>query len=211
MGFFSNRRNKIIEKEIENAFLLNGELHDTNIYWQAFERFAQDHGGTTDKHADGGQDTGFEMITNGIEVKVMAIRDRFNGTADIKVQTLADFKKEADKFLEGYGLRPSSSAIEDEDEFEDEFEDEDILEDEDEEIEDGEHIEYYENGQIKSEKNYKDGKKHGKQASWYENGQLSYDEQNNLHYDQDGNEIDAHAWGEIRKEITEKGTFYAKK
>ena len=31
---------------------------------------------------------------------------------------------------------------------------------------------YYENGQIREEGNYKDGKEHGKYTSWYENGQI---------------------------------------
>ena len=52
MGFFSNRRNKIIEKEIENSFLLDGVLLVTNIHWEAFERFAQEHGGKTEKYSD---------------------------------------------------------------------------------------------------------------------------------------------------------------
>ena len=197
MGFFSNRRNKIIEKEIENALLFGEGYHETKIYWQAFERFAQEHGGTTDKHADGGQDTGFEMITNGIEVKVMAIRDRFNGTADIKVQTLADFKKEADKFAADFAIKarggiPKDEEIEDEDEDEDEFEDEDEDEFEEEEevdfdvaedseVEDeirpanGKHIDYYENGQKRWEGSYKDGKPEGECISYYDNGQKEHE------------------------------------
>jgi antitoxin component YwqK of YwqJK toxin-antitoxin module len=35
---------------------------------------------------------------------------------------------------------------------------------------------YYTNGQLESEKNYKDGKKDGLQRGWYENGQLEYEE-----------------------------------
>ena len=131
MGFFSNRRNKIIEKEIENAFLLNGELHDTNIYWEAFERFAQEHGGRTDKHADGGQDTDFEMTIfvdddafsgipkefldllykepgttdeppKGTKVMVSAVRDRLDGTASIQVENLKDYNPLY--FLENYNF-----------------------------------------------------------------------------------------------------------
>ena len=70
MGFFSNRRNKIIEKEIENALLFGEGYHETKIYWQAFERFAQEHGGTTDRHADGGEDTAFEMLVKKILKKL---------------------------------------------------------------------------------------------------------------------------------------------
>ena len=71
---------------------------------------------------------------------------------------------------------------------------------------------YFENGQIKHETiKFKNDKENSIRKYWYENGQLSYDEQNKLHFDQDGNEIDAHAWGEIRKEIFEKGTFFEKK
>ena len=67
MWFLSNRRNKIIKEEIEKASRLGGEWHDTNIYWEAFERFEHEHGGRTDKYADGGQDTSFEMtIESGI-------------------------------------------------------------------------------------------------------------------------------------------------
>mgnify|MGYP001369824948 CR=1 FL=1 len=125
MGFLSRRRNKIIEKEIRNAYLLKGKLHDTNIYWQAFERFAQEHGGRTDKHADGGQDTAFEMTiesglpkdflkllasgssNRGTKVKVMAVRDRLNRTASIKVEKLEDFKKSADRLSEKFSTKPS--------------------------------------------------------------------------------------------------------
>ena len=64
MGFFRNRRNKIIKEEIEKAYLLNGKLHDTNIHWEAFVRFAQEHGGRIDKYADGGQDTAFNISLN---------------------------------------------------------------------------------------------------------------------------------------------------
>ena len=65
---------------------------------------------------------------------------------------------------------------------------------------------YFENGQINTEgKQYNNRQDY--KMMWNENGQLSYDKQNNLHYDKDGNEIDAHAWGEIRKEIFEKGPF----
>ena len=36
----------------------------------------------------------------------------------------------------------------------------------------GPHTEYYENGQIEQEANYKDGKYDGKQTFWDENGQI---------------------------------------
>ena len=64
MGFLSNRRNKIIKEEIEKAYLLGREWHDTNIHWEAFVRFAQEHGGRTDKYADGGLDTAFNISLN---------------------------------------------------------------------------------------------------------------------------------------------------
>ena len=37
---------------------------------------------------------------------------------------------------------------------------------------DGKWTEWYENGQKKSEENWKDGKREGKWTVWYENGQL---------------------------------------
>ena len=61
MGFFSKRRNKIIKEKIEHIFRTSNDYEDTNIHWEAFVRFAQEHGGRIDKYADGGQDTGFEM------------------------------------------------------------------------------------------------------------------------------------------------------
>jgi len=182
MGFFSNRRNRIIEEEITNALLYEEGYYDTSIYWQAFEKFAQEHGGTTDKYADGGQDTGFKMITNGIEVKVMAVRDRYDGTASIKVQTLADFEKEVDEFSEKFRTAPqiSSKEVEEEEleitELEKKLiELEELVtedEDEDEDIEDGEHIDYYEDGQIESKSNYKDGELHGKSTDYNDDGQI---------------------------------------
>ena len=36
--------------------------------------------------------------------------------------------------------------------------------------------EYYENGQIKEEGNYKDGKREGKWTEYYENGQIEWEE-----------------------------------
>ena len=34
---------------------------------------------------------------------------------------------------------------------------------------------YYENGQIKKEENYKDGKKDGKWTDWFDNGQIQFE------------------------------------
>ena len=39
----------------------------------------------------------------------------------------------------------------------------------------GLHTEYFKNGQKKIEKNYKDGRLHGKWTEWYENGQKKKD------------------------------------
>ena len=98
MGFFSNRRNKIINEQIENILYTSTEYEDTNIHWEAFARFAEDHGGRIDKYADGGQDTSFEMILPMLyKVKVMAVRDRLDGTTSIKVEEL--FKVES--YLKG--------------------------------------------------------------------------------------------------------------
>ena len=82
------------------------------------------------------------------------------------------------------------------------------------EINDGdmiyESISFYENGKKRNEfKQFKNRPDY--RMEWYDNGQLSYDKQNNLHYNQDGTEIDAHTWGEIRKKTFEKGTFFEKK
>jgi antitoxin component YwqK of YwqJK toxin-antitoxin module len=221
MGFFSNRRNRIIEEEITNALLYAEGYYDTSIYWQAFEKFAQEHGGVTDKYADGGQDTGFEMITNGIEVKVMAIRDRYDGTASIKVQTLTDFEKEADEFAADFAIKvrggiPKAEEIEDEDE------------DEDEDIEDGEHIDYYEDGQIESKSNYKDGDLHGKSTDYNDDGQIvteyiyeygeivkltSYEDGqlDSVNNYKDGDSVKLTSWhenGQIKSEINYKDKKY---
>ena len=64
MGFFRNRRNRIIEEKINEAYKASSEFIDTNIHWEAFERFAQEHGGRTDKYADGGLDTAFNISLN---------------------------------------------------------------------------------------------------------------------------------------------------
>ena len=37
-------------------------------------------------------------------------------------------------------------------------------------VEDGERTEWYADGRLKSEKNYKDGKRHGEWTYWYANG-----------------------------------------
>ena len=37
---------------------------------------------------------------------------------------------------------------------------------------------------------------------WYKNGQLSYDKQNNIHFDKDGNEIDSNEWAKIKRKDT---------
>jgi antitoxin component YwqK of YwqJK toxin-antitoxin module len=177
MGFFSNRRNKIIEEEITNALLYEEGYYDTSIYWQAFEKFAQEHGGTTDKYEDGGQDTGFEMIVNGIEVKVMAIRDRYDGTASIKVQLLADFKTEVDEFLKKAYVNSINEDKEEEGaKVESPYK---MFTGENEGVfKDGKYTTHYDNGQVRRVTNYKPGTsmKEGKHTVWYEDGQLSREE-----------------------------------
>jgi len=192
MGFFSNRRNRIIEEEITNALLYSEGFHDTSIYWEAFEKFAKENGGKTDLKADGGHDTEFEMVTNGIEVKVMAFRYPTDGSTSIRVRTLAEIEKETEKFASDFALKARGGIPEDE-EIEDEFEDED--EDEDEEIEDGEHIDYYDDGQIWMKSYFKNGLEVGKHTDYYEDGQV--DSETNYkgglkhgketHWDEDGN------------------------
>ena len=177
MGFFSRRRNRIIEEEIVNALLYAEGYHDTSIYWGAFEKFAQEHGGKTDRYEDGGQDTGFEMVTNGIEVKVMAVRDRYDDTASIKVQTLADFEKEVDKFaadiaIKARGRIPKDEKIEDDNPYK-------MFSGENKgEFKDGYYTTWYDNGQVKRITNYKPGTymKEGKHSVWYEDGQLHLEE-----------------------------------
>ena len=51
---------------------------------------------------------------------------------------------------------------------------------------DGKWTEWHENGLIESEKNYKDGKEDGKWTQWYENGQI----------ERDGN---VHIWTDVRQ------------
>ena len=61
---------------------------------------------------------------------------------------------------------------------------------------------YYENGQIKSEsRDFKNMMANNHQKFWYENGQLSYDKENNSHFNEDGNEIDAEEWRKIRRKV----------
>jgi hypothetical protein len=153
MGFFSRGRNAKVEEEIKNALLLDGELHSTNIYWEAFEKFANEHGGKTDKHPDGGQDTAFEMVISNIEVHVTAVRDRLGGTTILTVETIEEWNHKLNKFREDlYGKKYASSISSDTVEYD-------------------EHIEYYENRQKKSITNLKNDKLHGKQAMYHENGQ----------------------------------------
>jgi len=64
MGFLRNRRNRIIEEKIKEAFKTPSELIDTNIHWEAFQKFAEEHDGKTDKHSDGGLDTAFNISLN---------------------------------------------------------------------------------------------------------------------------------------------------
>ena len=62
MGFFSNRRNRIIREKIKEAYM-DSDYIETNVHWEAFERFANEHGGKTDRYSDGGQDTAFNIKT----------------------------------------------------------------------------------------------------------------------------------------------------
>ena len=64
MGFFSNRRNRIIEEKIKEIYQSSDDFIDTNIHWEAFEKFAHDHGGKTDRYSDGGLDIVFNMNIN---------------------------------------------------------------------------------------------------------------------------------------------------
>ena len=61
----------------------------------------------------------------------------------------------------------------------------------------------YENGQIKSEGNYKDGKPDGKVIDWYENGQIEAEE-NYKDGKLDGKATYWHENGQIERETTYK-------
>ncbi len=86
MGFFSKLIDKAIKKAVENAFLIHGGYLETRIYWEAAERFAQDHGAKTDRYADGGQATSFKMMIHFQEVSITFTRDRINGTVNISAE-----------------------------------------------------------------------------------------------------------------------------
>ena len=163
MGFFSNRRNRIIEEEITNALLYSEGFHDTSIFWEAFEKFAKENGAKINHNLDGGHDTKFEMVTNDIEVKVIAFRYPFDGSTSLKVQTLTYLEEEADKFATDFKIKARGGIPKNE-----ELEDEDELEN----LKDGERIKYYDDGQIESKSNYKNGKLHGQYTVWDEDGEL---------------------------------------
>jgi antitoxin component YwqK of YwqJK toxin-antitoxin module len=155
MGFFSRRRNKIIEKEIEKAFSFGSDLHDTNIYWEAFEKFAQEHGGITDKHFDGGQDIAFTYSI----YDVIAVRDRMNGTACLKVSLCKELVEPFPKFLEPYTTYYDDGQIESEYHYLDGKRH-------------GSQVAYYQNGQTQYEGYYENGFAIGTLAWWYSNGQF---------------------------------------
>jgi len=102
MGFFANRRNKIISKAIEDAFLFNeGESVETNIHWNTAEKYAQEHGGTTDKYSDGGQTNFFKTIINNQKVSITLVRHRLNGTTVIHAE---NSEKQLNRFREKFGI-----------------------------------------------------------------------------------------------------------
>lgn len=104
MGFFSRRRNTKVEEEIKNALLLDGKLHNTNIVWGSFEKFANEHDAVTDKHSDGGQSTSFEMIINGIEVHVNAVKHKLDWVAVITVETTEKWNNKLNKLGSNLGI-----------------------------------------------------------------------------------------------------------
>jgi hypothetical protein len=85
MGFFSKLIDKAIKKAVENAFLIHGGYLETRIYWEAAERFAQDHGAKTDLYAFR-QATSFKMMIHFQEVSITFTRDRINGTVNISAE-----------------------------------------------------------------------------------------------------------------------------
>jgi hypothetical protein len=105
MGFFANRSNKIIEKEIVNASF-SGKLHETSINWEAFKKYSQIHDGKTQQGAIGAENISFEMFTKGIEVKVYAMKNKADETVTLIVKNLVDFENEADYFLDVLGINP---------------------------------------------------------------------------------------------------------
>ena len=103
MGFFSNRRNKIMTKAINDAFLLNeGENTETRIHWEAAEKFAQDNGGKTERYSDGGQTSFFKMVLHDQEVSITLIRHRINRTVIINAE---NSEKQLSRFKKERGLR----------------------------------------------------------------------------------------------------------
>ena len=114
---------------------MSSDFVETNVHWEAFERFANEHGGKTDRYSDGGQDTAFNI--KGKEIystshnnddfllkiykesksedvyKVFGVRNRMDGTTLIKVQSMDEFKKESSEFLDKIsGKSPITSSAE---------------------------------------------------------------------------------------------------
>ena len=106
MGFFANRSNKIIEKEIENASFSPEKLHETSINWETFKKYSQIHDGKMGEGAIGTENISFEMFTKGIEVKVYAMKNKADVTATLIVKNLVDFENESDYFIEVLGINP---------------------------------------------------------------------------------------------------------
>ena len=76
MGFFSNRRNRIIKEKIKEA-IMSSDYIETNIHWEAFEKFAKEYGGKTDRYSDGGEDTACNISTNEIYGPMGGINEDF--------------------------------------------------------------------------------------------------------------------------------------
>ena len=106
MGFFANRSNKIIEKEIEKASFSPEKLHETSVKWEVFKKYSQMHDGKIGEGTIGAENISFEIFTKGIEVKVYAMKNKADETVTLIVKNLVDFENEADYFLDVLGINP---------------------------------------------------------------------------------------------------------
>lgn len=99
-----------IQKEIVNIYLnKRNQWYSSNLSYQNYRNYAIARDNEEDIERDGGKSIAVEhKLLDGTVIKVLVLRNRRNGKADIIVKTIDDIRKEGKDFMEAYS-KPKAS------------------------------------------------------------------------------------------------------
>lgn len=93
-----------IQKEIVNIYLnKRNQWYSSNLSYENYRNYAIARDNEEDIERDGGKSITVEhKLLDGTVIKVLVLRNRRNGKADIIVKTIDDIRKEGKALMEAY-------------------------------------------------------------------------------------------------------------